>query len=98
MRSFHQSKRSDNKQYAMEVRWGIFFENLTYYLFLKAVVNIPIQTLIIPPWLLLRKIIISQLELGPPVEISIFFFFLEQIFTSGIILNETAKTKSVKIY
>ena len=27
-----------------------------------------------------------------------FFFFLEQIFTSGIILNETAKTKSVKIY
>ena len=26
------------------------------------------------------------------------FFFLEQIFTSGIILNETAKTKSVKIY
>ena len=99
MRSFHQSKRSDNKQYAMEVRWGIFFENLTYYLFLKAVVNIPIQTLIIPPWLLLRKMIILQLELGPPVEISIFFFFfLEQIFTSGIILNETAKTKSVKIY
>ena len=97
MRSFHQSKRSDNKQYAMEVRWGICFENLTYYLFLKAVVNIPIQTLIIPPWLLLRKMIISQLELGPPVEISI-FFFLEQIFTSGIILNETTKTKSVKIY
>ena len=29
------------------------------------------------------------------LEISI---FLEQIFTSGIILNETAKTKSVKIY
>ena len=25
-------------------------------------------------------------------------FFLEQIFTIGIILNETAKTKSVKIY
>ena len=25
-------------------------------------------------------------------------FFLEQIFTRGIILNETAKTKSVKIY
>ena len=31
MRSFHQSKRSDNKQYAVEVRWGIFFENLTYF-------------------------------------------------------------------
>ena len=29
------------------------------------------------------------------LEISI---FLEQIFTSGVILNETAKTKSVKIY
>ena len=27
----------------------------------------PIQTLIIPPRLLLRKMIISQLELGPPV-------------------------------
>ena len=24
-RSFHQSKRSDNKQYAVEVRWGFFF-------------------------------------------------------------------------
>ena len=31
-------------------------------------------------------------------DIDFFFFFLEQIFTSGIILNETAKTKSVKIY
>ena len=36
-------------------------------LFLRAVVNILIQTLIIPPWLLLCKMIISQLELGPPV-------------------------------
>ena len=31
MRSFHQSKRSYNKRYAVKVRWGIFFENLTYY-------------------------------------------------------------------
>ena len=31
MGSFHQSKRSDNKLYAVEVRWGIFFENLTYF-------------------------------------------------------------------
>ena len=69
MGSFHQSKRSDNKWYTVEVRWGIFFENLTYFfLFLRAVANMPIQTLIIPPWLLLRKMIISQLELGPPVE------------------------------
>ena len=30
MGSFHQSKRSDNKWYAVEVRWGIFIENLTY--------------------------------------------------------------------
>ena len=53
----------------MDVRWGFFFfENLTYFLFLRAVVNMPIQTLIIPPWLLLRKMIISQLELGPPVS------------------------------
>ena len=42
MRSFHQSKRSGNKQYAVEVRWDIFIENLTYGLFLRAVVNIPI--------------------------------------------------------
>ena len=30
MGSFHQRKRSDNKWYAVEVRWGIFIENLTY--------------------------------------------------------------------
>ena len=37
------------------------------FLFHRAVVNIPIQTLIIPPWPLLRKMITFQLELGPPV-------------------------------
>ena len=72
MGSFHQRKWSDNKQYAVEVRWDIFIESLTYFFifhfFLRAVVNIPIQTLIISPWPLLRKIIISQLELGPPVH------------------------------
>ena len=68
MGSFHQSKRSDNKQYAVEVRWGIFFLRIwRIFLFPRAVVNIPIQTLIIPPWLLLCKMIISQLELGLPV-------------------------------
>ena len=67
-RDFHQSRWSDNKWYAVEVRRGISIENLTFFfLFLRAVVNIPIQTLIIPPWLLLRKIIIPQLELGLPV-------------------------------
>ena len=68
MRSFHQSKRSDNKRYTVEVRWGIFFwEFDVFFLFLRAVVNMPIQTLIIPPWLLLCKMIIPQLELGSPV-------------------------------
>ena len=67
MRSFHQSKRSDNKKYGVEVRWGIFLRIWRIFLFLRVVVNIPIQTLIIPPWLLLHKMIISQLELGPPV-------------------------------
>ena len=38
------------------------------YFFLRAVVNIPIQTLIIPPRLLFRKMIISQLEHGPSVR------------------------------
>ena len=32
MRSFHQRKWPDNKQYAVEVRWGVFFfENLIYF-------------------------------------------------------------------
>ena len=69
MRSFRQSKRSDNKQYTVEVKWHIFFLRIwRIFLFLRAVVNIPIQILIIPPWLLLRKMIISRLELGPPVH------------------------------
>ena len=36
--------------------------------------NIPVQTLIISSWLLFRKMIISQLELGPPVERTFLFF------------------------
>ena len=35
------------------------------FLFLRAVINIPIKTLIISPWLFFRKMIISKLELGP---------------------------------
>ena len=54
---------------ALEVERGIFIENLAdFFLFLRAVVNIPIQTLIILPWLFFRKMIITQLELGPPVS------------------------------
>ena len=30
MGSFQRSKRSDNKEHAVEVRWGIFIENLIY--------------------------------------------------------------------
>ena len=69
---FQHSKRSDSKQCTVKVRWGIFIENLTvffFFLFLRAIVNIPIQTLIISPWLLFRKMIILQLELGPSVDL-----------------------------
>ena len=46
-------------------RGEVFFLRIwRIFLFLRALVNIPIQT---PPWPLLRKMIISQLELGPPV-------------------------------
>ena len=49
-------------------RGEVFFLRIwRIFLFLRALVNIPIQTLIIPPWPLLRKMIVSQLELGPPV-------------------------------
>ena len=68
MGSFRLCMRSDNKRYAVEVRWGIFIENLTYFFFIPSSGHkYSIQTLIIPPWLLLRKMIISQLELRPPV-------------------------------
>ena len=45
MRSFHQIKQSDNKQYAVEVRWGFFLRIWRIILFLRAVVSIPIQTM-----------------------------------------------------
>ena len=38
-----------------------------FFSFLEAVVNIPIQTLMILPRLLFREMITSQLELGSPV-------------------------------
>ena len=40
-----------------------------FFLFLRAIVNIPIQTLIISPWLLFRKMVILQLGLGPSVDL-----------------------------
>ena len=67
MASFQHSKRSDNKWCTVEVRWGTFIESLTiFFYFLGAFVNFPIQTLMFSPWLLLRKVIILQLELGLP--------------------------------
>ena len=49
-------------------RGEVFFLRIwRIFLFLRALVNIPVQTLIIPPWPLLRTMIVSQLELGPPV-------------------------------
>ena len=94
MGSFQRNKWSDSKRCSVKVRWGIFIENLTaFFLLLRAIVNIPIQSLIISqtlisqddhlsisksgriaiktlvmsPWLLLCEIIISKLELAPPV-------------------------------
>ena len=63
-------------------RWGISIENLTYFLFLRAVVNIPIQTSIISPWLIFRKMIISQLELG------IFIGNLTVCFITDLIISQ----------
>ena len=57
-------------QITRDARWKVRYVNWEFdciFLFLKVVVNIPIQTLIISPWLLFRKMIISQLELGLPV-------------------------------
>ena len=51
MVSFRHSKQSDSKRCSVEVRWGIFI--VCVFLFLRAVVNISIQTLIISPWLLI---------------------------------------------
>ena len=76
MGSLQRCKRSDNKQRTVELRWGIFCENLTYILYLRAVTNIPIQTLIISPWLSFRKMIISQLELGPPLSHPVYLIVL----------------------
>ena len=53
MGSFQHSKWSDSKQCTVEVRSGIFDENLIIifysFLFLRVVVNIPTQTPVILP-------------------------------------------------
>ena len=44
MASFQHNKWSDNKQCTIDVWWGIFIENMLYFYFLGAVINIPMQT------------------------------------------------------
>ena len=59
--------------------------------------NIPIQTLIISPWLLFRKMIISQLELESPVHAAAlvaFFSRIERQFTSENFHTKRKKTLS----
>ena len=68
-----------------------------FFLFLRAILNIPIQTLIISPWLLFRKMIISQLELESPVHAAAlvaFFSRIERQFTSENFHTKRKKTLS----
>ena len=47
--------------------WYFYWEFDCIFLSLREVANIPLQSLKISPWPLICKMIISQLELGPPV-------------------------------
>ena len=47
------------------IYWGSYWEFDCNFYFVRAVVNIPIQTLTFLPWLLFRKMIISQLGAWP---------------------------------
>ena len=67
MRPFHQSKRSDNKRYAVEVRWGIFFENLTYYFIPEGGRKYAHTNSYNSAMTVIAQDDMSQLELGPPM-------------------------------
>ena len=76
------------------------------FLFLSAVVNIPVETLIISPWLLFPKMIISQLELGPPVgcnnsethhNSSNLNNFRIRIHTKGVVQNKNKRLHCIKV-
>ena len=67
MASLPESKRSENKQCTVFAIFSFIPFSAFSVLFQRGVVNIPIKTLIFSPWFLLRKRIISQLELGLPV-------------------------------
>ena len=64
MSSFQHSKRSDNKQCTVEVKGGIFIENLMHFFFIPKSGRKYSQT---NSYNFAMKMIISQLELGPPV-------------------------------
>ena len=64
MSSFQHSNWSDNKRCTVEVGWSIFIEKTTiFFLVPNSGRKYSIKN---SPWLLLRKMIISQLELGLP--------------------------------
>ena len=89
MGSSQHSKRSDSKRHTVQVWWGIFVEDLTVFIFLRAVINIPTQTPIISPWLLFCEMIISQLELGP-------HWFVEWTIASFLALTRPNKTPALQ--
>ena len=77
MSSFQHSKRSDKMRCTIEDE--VFLLRIWLIsLFLRAVVNIPIQTSIISSWLIFRKMIISQLELGIFIGNLAVFFITER--------------------
>ena len=77
-----------------EKRWA-FIDQLipaaAIVIFQRAAVNIPIKTLIISPGLSFRKMIISLLELGPPVVDSLCRYCYFQL-VDGELLNDTNAT------
>ena len=77
MSSFQHSKRPDKMRCTIEDEVFLLRISLIF-LFLRAVVNIPIQTSIISPWLIFRKMIISQLELGIFIGNLTVFFITER--------------------
>ena len=64
MGSFHESKRSDNMWYAVEVRWGISIENLTYFFIPSSGRKYSHTNIYNFSMNIIAQMIISQLELG----------------------------------
>ena len=64
MGSFHERKRSDNKWYAVRVRWGISIENLTYFFIPSSGRKYSHTNIYNSAMNIIAQMIISQLELG----------------------------------